>query len=221
MQLMSELRGSDLLKDAAKSPQREGTAHSRGAGAVRHRETKDGKVTTYMSPKDLAASHLLTEMNELVHKQRVDQAAQYLTYLNTKAVKRRKLLEATLYLSTAAKRLGPGPHPQVPALLRDRSDLDLPAVEVLRRALEVQMDIKESMRRPPGSNAVQLAQRVEQFKYALLKGVIVDADFALSITLREIAEMEKQLLLANTDLLGLTESIAHTAKKFMGPSQNP
>ena len=130
-------------------------------------------------------------------------------------MKRRKLLEASLYLSTAARRLGPGPHPIVPAFLQDRQDLNISPAELHRRAHDLQNDIKEDMRKPPESSSIQLAQRIEQFKLGILKGSIPDNDYALSLTLKEIQEMEKQLLQANEDILGLTESIKHTCTKHM------
>ena len=216
LQLMAELRGSELLKEKNSSKQKD-----KKSSTVRHRQSDDGKMTTYMRPQDIASSHLLTEMNALVHKQRVDQVAEYLTFLNKKAMRRRKLLEASLYLSTAARRLGPGPHPHVPALMKDREDLDLPPSEIYRRAHELQYDIKEDMRKTPDSSVIQMAQRVEQIKLALFKGSIADTDYGLSVTLREVTELESQLLQANQDILGLTESIKNNCRKHMGPSDNP
>jgi len=56
---------------------------------------------------------------------------------------------------------------------------------------------------------------VAQVQHALLKGSVVDADDGLLIALREIQVMEKQLLQANSDLLGLTQSIVTNCKKYM------
>lgn len=208
-ELLSSLRGSALLEDAAAR-----TAEEKKRGSVRTRES-GGLVTTYMTPSDLATSHLLTDMNQLMHKQRVDQAASYLNFLNTKATVRRKKLEAALYLTNSVKRLGPGPHPHIPALDADGMDTRLTPHEILQRAHDLQTAIQEDMRVPPPITIQQLAGRVEKVRHALLKGSIVDADDGLIIALREISVMEKQLLQANSDLLGLTQSIVANAKKYL------
>ena len=208
-ELLSSLRGSALLEDAAAR-----TAEEKKRGSVRARES-GGLVTTYMTPSDLATSHLLTDMNQLMHKQRVVQAASYLNILNTKATVRRKKLEAALYLTNSVKRLGPGPHPHIPALDADGMDTRLTPHEILQRAHDLQTAIQEDMRVPPPITIQQLAGRVEKVRHALLKGSIVDADDGLIIALREISVMEKQLLQANSDLLGLTQSIVANAKKYL------
>jgi len=208
-ELLSTLRGSALLEDAEAQ-----AAAERKRGSVRAREL-DGKVTTYMTPADLATSHLLTDMNQLMHRQRVDQAAMYLNFLNTKATARRRKLEAALYLTNAVKRLGPGPHPHIPALDADGMDSHLSPQEITRRAHDLQAAAQEDMRVPPPVHMQQLARRVAQVQHALLKGSVVDADDGLLIALREIQVMEKQLLQANSDLLGLTQSIVTNCKKYM------
>ena len=184
------------------------------SGNVRTREI-DGKVATYMTPSDVAASHLLTEMNDLMHRQRVDQAATYLNYLNGKAAAQRKKLEAALLLNRAAKRLGPGPHPHTPALDRDDALTILPPEEVQQRAHALQTQTQEEMRVPPAVHIQQLALRVNKFRHALVKGSIDDADNGLVLALREISVLEKQLLVSNDDILGLTESIIAHSKKYV------
>tara|TARA_B110000090_G_C13083551_1_gene331947 strand:- start:40 stop:342 length:303 start_codon:yes stop_codon:yes gene_type:complete len=89
-----------------------------------------------MNQKELDQSHLMIEMNDLMHKQRLGMIAQYLDHLNDKAAKRRKILEASFLLMDSLKALS-GLLPHIPG--NSDATIHLPPDEIRRRAKDLQV----------------------------------------------------------------------------------
>jgi len=182
-----------------------GTSSSSGGG-------KQRQVTAVAS----GGGGVMDEMDALMQKQRVDQAAAYLEHMNGKAIKRRKVLEALLHLWESAKLLShaPRPHAFGASSTIPPGESPLSVEDIIRRTRDLQRHLFEDMQATPSTHVQQLAARVETLRVALSKRTIADDDLSLSVTLREIYTLEGGLVRANDDALTLAQKILNLAAKY-------
>lgn len=127
---------------------------------------------------------LLGEMDALMFRQRVEQAAHYLALLNDRAVDKRRLLEAALQLWQAAKGLALSPSKRKRLGLTDALSMtftgvsgvtvEVPIVsygpeELVRRTQSLQRAVIENMHRPPSAAQTQVLHRLARIAVSHLR----------------------------------------------------
>lgn len=159
-----------------------------------------------ISSKDLAQTHLLTEMADLMHRQRVDQCAVMLDHLNSKAARRKRTLEASLSLLESLKVQIPGA--KVVSNLVDPKNLVVLSVEeICKRTNDLKRMVEQDMAARPTEAIKQLTKKINGFKIALRGGTIKDEDGALTMILQEVGTLENHVVQASSDCLELISVI--------------
>jgi hypothetical protein len=144
---------------------------------------------------------VIGEVDQVLHMQRQSALVSYLAFLNSKAAAKQKLLSALLNLSDAAKALkGRG-------FSHSTESTALTVDDIITRTKYLQRSVLTDMQQPITAPMRQLTERVAKLRLAVQEKRILDEDKSLALSLEEISSLERALVQANGDCLGLTSRI--------------
>lgn len=155
--------------------------------------------------------HVVDDVNNIMHNQRVDQANQYLELLNVKAARKKKALKSLFNLWQAAK-ISIAEGNKMKAFSDDVESkrlLAMPMEEIIQQAYAIQATLTNDMQKDVGTKTKQLEDRINLLREGLLRSTIPDHDGALVSTLTEISALEESLLQANSDAMRLASRIVN------------
>jgi hypothetical protein len=143
---------------------------------------------------------VIAQVNATMHRQRCDQMADFLDYLNARAEKRKSTIEQLLSLWDAAAH----------TTSTQSRHLDTPS---MKRA-DVAMEVREAqkivlceMQQRPSTHVEQLAARFNAFKVAYKNGTLPDPDGSLLTAMQEASALERGIRQSNTDCMRLAQRI--------------
>jgi hypothetical protein len=107
-----------------------------------------------------AVIHVMEEVNELMHKQRVEQSSHYLQLLNTKAIRRKKMLHSLMNLWQATK-IAVGDHNKIPKFassvdIETKRLLAMPVDEILSQTRSIQHLLVHDMQESASTKMTQV-----------------------------------------------------------------
>ncbi|KAJ1434756.1 hypothetical protein B484DRAFT_417318 [Ochromonadaceae sp. CCMP2298] len=191
-----------------------------GKGDMEEKENADtggrGSLGALQERLEGPLPHVVEEVNQLMHSQRVQQAGQYLALLNAKATRRRKAIRSLMNLWHSAKLVISKTQPMKDDLARLHA---MPAEEILFQTRQVQQMLVDEMQVPIDTKTAQLASRVRLLQRRM--DVIPDEDAALGALLREVGVLENALLQANTDGMRLASRIVQQLAVKRNPLGSP
>jgi hypothetical protein len=156
------LAASQALKDIQQSLYQD-APHTSGGGDAKHSPLR---VTLKVDGPPI---HVVEEVNDLMHKQRVDQCAQYLGVLNEKATRRKRMIRSLMNLWQAAK-VAIEDGGRVPKFASEETmELKrlqaMPREEIIAQTNAVQQLLVHDMQEPTGTKLYQV--RVYCFNFDL------------------------------------------------------
>ena len=199
---------------AGETPSEEPDSEAQGEGdethdpthARRHSPSKSLRTTIEGPP-----IHVVEEINELMHTQRVAQANQYLEILNEKAAKRKRMIRGLMNLWQAAKysvsdnnKIGKFASA---AEIEQKRLLMMPATDILAQTKAIQTQLVSDMQEKNTTKMSQLSQRINLLRQGIVSQSIPDEDNAVTAQLQEITALENALLQANADAMRLAGRI--------------
>jgi hypothetical protein len=167
-------------------------------------EAKQQNDENSMKKRGLAQvnSVLMDDMEKLINKQRLEHLYTYLSILNDKASKRRKILETMLHLWQVSKKIlyyrSKHIKPQEYLLTKE---------EIIKKSVHIQNFLLLELQKPQDVKTQQLIARVEILKEAVKNGSIYDGDSSLKNSFHQITILENGIIQANSDALKLSTRI--------------
>jgi len=182
-----------------------GTAYLKMLGAVRRALPATAAAPTAgasESAGDAApeVTGVIAQVNATMYRQRCDQMADFLDYLNARAEKRKGTIEQLLFLWDAAAH----------ATSTQPRHLDTPSMkraDVVAEVREAQKTVLCEMQRRPSTHLEQLAARFTAFKVAYKGGTLPDPDGSLLTAMQEASALERGIRQSNTDCMRLAQRI--------------
>eukprot|EP01032_Pedospumella_encystans_P014811 gene14811-16983_t len=199
---------------AGETPSQEPDFEAQGEGDETHDPTHARRHSPSKSLRTVIEGppiHVVEEINQLMHTQRVAQANQYLEILNEKAAKRKRMIRGLMNLWQAAKysvsdnnKIGKF---DSAAEIEQKRLLMMPATDILAQTKAIQTQLVSDMQEKSTTKMSQLSQRINLLRQGIVSQSIPDEDNAVTAQLQEITALENALLQANADAMRLAGRI--------------
>lgn len=199
---------------SGEAPTEEPDSEAQGEGNEAHDHTHARRQSPSKSLRTVIEGppiHVVEEINELMHTQRVAQANQYLEILNEKATKRKRMIRGLMNLWQAAKysvsdnnKIGKFASA---AEIEQKRLLMMPAADILAQTKAIQTQLVSDMQEKSTTKMSQLSQRINLLRQGVVSQSIPDKDNAVTAQLQEITALENALLQANADAMRLAGRI--------------
>eukprot|EP01034_Spumella_vulgaris_P030942 gene30942-38242_t len=202
--------GNKLFKLKALRNSSGGTAGHSGGQYADNSETAEYRLESPIQ--------VVEEVNTLMHKQRVEQTSRYLELLNSKATRKKKIIQSLVSLWTSTK-VAVGHRNNVKSVTMSVESVEnmrlyaMPIADILSQTRQVQNVLLGDMQKESSTKNSQLAERIALLRKGLQSGSIVDDDGAITTALREIGALEGSLLRANSDAMKLAAKIIDQLEK--------
>jgi hypothetical protein len=142
-----------------------------------------------------------------MHEQRVIQLSDFLDYLNSRAERRRRLMNGLLRLWDAAVIARQTQYTPEEKLTRYVSAVLLKPKDIVRRAAEAERQVLGEMQMKPSSHVIQLSNRYSTLKVALERDSLPDPDGSILLAMQEIGALERCIKQSNADAVRLCQRI--------------
>ena len=150
---------------------------------------------------------VIESVNRKMHEQRVIQLSDFLDYLNSRAERRRRLINGLLRLWDAAVIARQTQYTAEEKLTRYDPAVLMQPKDIVRRAAEAERQVLGEMQMKPSSHVIQLSNRYSTLKVALERDSLPDPDGSILLAMQEIGALERCIKQSNVDAIRLCQRI--------------